>query len=134
MAGYSGTPLLKKLGIKPNFTLWIINPPENYFAMLGELPEHVQLNNEGGNHYNFIHIFTKSQTELKEQLPQLKTSLAKDGMLWISWPKKASKVPTDLDGNIVRQIGLDAGLVDIKVAAVDEIWSGLKFVYRKADR
>ena len=134
MAGYSGTPLLKKLGIKPQFTLWIVNPPENYFAMLGDLPKHVQLKNEAGEHYNFIHIFTKSQSELNEQLLQLKASLAKDGMLWISWPKKASKVRTDLDGNIVRQIGLDAGLVDIKVAAVDEIWSGLKFVYRKEDR
>lgn len=134
MAGYSGTPLLKKLGIKPDYTIWIINAPQNYFSLLGDLPNNVDIKTESGQNYQFIHFFTKSKSELVTQLPLLKSSLAKNGMLWISWPKKSAKVPTDLDGNIVRQLGLEAGIVDIKVAAVDEIWSGLKFVYRKEDR
>ncbi len=134
MAGYSKTPLLKKLGIKPNFTMWVLNPPPNYFSILGDLPENVQIKTASGDDYNFIHIFTKAQSELSSQILLLKSSLAKDGMLWISWPKKAAKTTTDLDGNIVRQLGLDSGLVDIKVAAIDDIWSGLKFVFRKEDR
>ncbi len=134
MAGYSGTPLVKKLGIKPDYVIWIINAPQNYFSLLGNLPNNIDIKTEAGQNYQFIHFFTKSKLELTTQLPLLKSSLAKDGMLWISWPKKSAKVPTDLDGNIVRQLGLEAGIVDIKVAAVDEIWSGLKFVYRKEDR
>ncbi|MCA9998900.1 MAG: hypothetical protein KDE56_24225, partial [Anaerolineales bacterium] len=83
---------------------------------------------------DFIHLFTVSMAELETLLPQLKAALTKDGMLWISWPKKAAKIATDLDGNRVRELGLATGLVDVKVAAVDEVWSGLKFVYRREDR
>ncbi len=83
---------------------------------------------------DYIHLFTKSKDELQTQFPILKAALAQNGLLWISWPKKASKVTTDLNENIVREIGLQNGLVDIKVCAVDEIWSGLKFVYRLKDR
>ena len=133
-AGYSATPLLKKLGIKPGFTIWFVNAPENYADLLGPLPDGVQIKTEAGTDYDFIHFFTKTQDDLAAQLPLLKTSLAKSGMLWLSWPKKAAKVPTDLDGNIVREMGLAQGLVDVKIAAIDSIWSGLKFVYRTKDR
>lgn len=133
MAGYSKTPLLKKLGIKPGDRVRFVNAPENYAELLGPLPEAVQIVGDEEN-VNFIHFFSKSRVEFETQFHELKLALAKDGMLWISWPKKAAKVETDLDGNIVREFGLANGLVDVKVAAVDDIWSGLKFVYRLEDR
>ncbi len=137
-AGYSGTPLLKKLGIKPGFKLWLVNVPLEYIDWLGPLPDGVQMVSglAGPQPVNcdFIHFFTTSQADLVARLPQLKAALAKSGMLWLSWPKKAAKVPTDLDGNIIRELGLAAGLVDVKVAAIDAVWSGLKFVYRLVDR
>ena len=137
-AGYSATPLLKKLGIKPGFRLWLVNAPAEYGDWLGPLPEGVRI--VSGmveplpTDCDFVHFFTTSQEELAARLPQLKAALAKSGMLWLSWPKKAAKVSTDLDGNVVRELGLAAGLVDVKVAAIDPVWSGLKFVYRLADR
>lgn len=135
MAGYSPNPLLKKLGIKENYRIQIFNEPENYWDDLGPLPEGVEgVEQEGQEDVDFIHFFTKSADEMKERLPTLKASLKKTGMLWISWPKKASKVPTDMGDMIVRNTGLDAGLVDVKVCAVDEVWSGLKFMYRVKDR
>jgi len=130
-AGYSGTPLVKKLGIKEGFRLRIINEPENYFALLGDLPIGVS---RVDSLADFIHFFTKEKEELIRVLPQLKLSLEKNGMLWVSWPKKASKVATDVSDAAVREAGLAIGLVDIKVCAVDEVWSGLKFVYRTKDR
>ena len=134
MAGYSKTPLLKKLGIKAGDRLCFINPPQNYGATLGELPAGLTRVEEPVAPLNFIQLFTKQQVELEAQFPKLKQVLAFDGMLWVSWPKKAARVETDLDGNIVREIGLKNGLVDVKVCAVDETWSGLKFVYRKKER
>ncbi len=133
-AGYSKTPLVKKLGIKPGFKIYFANLPENLQTLLGELPENVTLFNELIGPVDYIQLFTKSKEELRTQFPILKPTLAQNGLLWISWPKKASKVPTDLDENRVRNMGLKNGLVDIKVCAVDEIWSGLKFVYRQRDR
>jgi hypothetical protein len=133
-AGYSGTPLIKKLGIKPGMHIAIIDAPEGYESTLGPLPDGVIRHNTVQSNLNFIHIFTLRSRQLRLQLPGLKTALAPDGMLWISWPKKASKVPSDLSGDVVRQMGLAIGLVDVKVAAVDAVWSGLKFVYRLADR
>lgn len=133
-AGYSQTPLIKKLGIKEGFKVHFENPPDNLQTLLGELPEETTVLIELIGPVDYIHLFTKSKDELQTQFPILKTALAQNGLLWISWPKKASKVTTDLNENIVRGVGLQNGLVDVKVCAVDEIWSGLKFVYRLKDR
>ena len=133
-AGYSKTPLVKKLGIKLGFKIHFANPPDNLQSLLGELPEKTTTIVELNGPVDYIHLFTKSKDELQTQFPILKAALAQSGLLWISWPKKASKVTTDLNENIVRDIGLQNGLVDVKVCAVDEIWSGLKFVYRLKDR
>ena len=133
-AGYSKTPLVKKLGIKPGFKLFFANPPDNLQTLLGKLPENVTLLKQLIGPVDYIQLFTKSNEELQTQFPILKGALATNGLFWISWPKKAAKVATDLDGNVVRDIGLRNGLVDVKVCAVDEIWSGLKFVYRLEDR
>lgn len=133
-AGYSQRPLIQKLGIKPGAQIAILNAPETYAALLGPLPPGVVRQPRLVEGLDFIHFFTKSADELKSQFPQLKAALAKNGMLWISWPKKSSKVVTDLDENLIRDFGLAEGLVDVKVAAIDSIWSGLKFVYRVRDR
>ena len=133
-AGYSGTPLVKKLGIKPGYTIAILNPPEDYHQTLGDLPEDVTYVNDLSQSLDFIHFFTKDRAELEAEFLNLKAALKPAGMLWISWPKKASKIATDLDENIIRNIGLTNGLVDVKVAAIDAVWSGLKFVYRLEDR
>jgi hypothetical protein len=133
-AGYSKRPLSQKLGLKPGLKLIILNPPPGYKATLGPLPEDVIVAEALAGPFDFIHFFTKSRIELEAQFPHLKQALAPTGMLWISWPKKAAKVPTDLDENIIREIGLVNGLVDVKVAAVDDVWSGLKFVVRVKDR
>ncbi len=123
LAGYSGTPLLQKLGIKAGMGTHLVNAPADY-----------PLREAGTAPYDFIHFFTKEKKELLKKFPELKKKLSHSGMLWISWPKGASKVPTDLNDNVVREIGLAKGLVDVKVCAVDELWSGLKFVYRLKDR
>jgi hypothetical protein len=133
-AGYSGTPLVKKLGIKSGMEVLFVDPPKGYDETLGPLPDGVVRHTSPQANLDFIHVFALRSRQLGLQLPELKSALAQDGMLWISWPKKASKVPTDLSDSVVRQMGLDAGLVDVKVAAVDAVWSGLKFVYRLADR
>jgi hypothetical protein len=134
MAGYPGTPLAKKLGLKAGMTAVCLNAPTHYDDLLAPLPEPITWHTQLIAAADFIHFFTKSQQELTQHFPLLKAALAKDGLLWISWPKKAAKVATDVNENIVREIGLANGLVDVKVAAVDEVWSGLKFVYRLVDR
>lgn len=135
MVGYSGTPLLKKLGIKEGFIIRVFNEPNTYWNDLGALPEGVQTASDNkAKVVDFIHYFCLSADSLKTEILHLKSLLKKSGMLWISWPKKSSKVATDLSDMIVRNTGIEAGLVDIKVCAVDEVWSGLKFVYRRMDR
>jgi hypothetical protein len=134
MAGYSKTPLVKKLGIKPGFRLILLDAPENYGQTLGELPENVTVADTLTGSFDFIQFFTTRKETLVGKFPQLKQALIPAGTLWFSWPKRASKVDTDLTENIIRDIGLDNSLVDVKVAAVDEVWSGLKFVYRLKDR
>lgn len=133
MAGYSKRSLVDKLGIKPGFRIGIINPPDGYERTLGELPPDIS-ESSSGNKLDFIQYFTTEHEQLRRAFAGLKAQLAFDGQLWISWPKKSAKVPTDLDENIIRDIGLQNGLVDVKVIAVDEVWSGLKFVYRMKDR
>lgn len=134
MAGYSKTPLVKKLGIKPDSRMIILNAPESYAQTLGDLPEAVIVAETLTGPLDFIHFFTTRQEILTSEFPRLKQALASSGILWISWPKRSSKVETDLTEDIIRTIGLENGLVDVKVAAVDEVWSGLKFVYRLKDR
>ncbi len=134
LAGYSGTPLAKKLGIKPGVTVIAIGAPSDYGELLEPIPAGATIVGELSATASFVHFFTTELAELAAELPKLKAVLEKDGILWVSWPKKAAKVPTDLDGDVVRGLGLDAGLVDVKVCAVDATWSGLKFVYRLKDR
>jgi hypothetical protein len=134
MAGYSKRSLVEKLGIKPGANLIILNAPEGYDKTLGALPAGVSVAPTLGGSLAFIQFFTREREALESAFPALKQALAQGGQLWISWPKGSSKVPTDLNENIVREIGLQNGLVDVKVIAVDEVWSGLKFVYRLKDR
>jgi len=133
-AGYSGTPLVRKLGIKPGHRMWAFDPPDRYEALLGELPEGARPAREEERGIEFLHVFATSRAALGRGLAEARERMAEDGMVWLSWPKKTSGVETELDGNVVRETGLAAGLVDIKVCAVDEVWSGLKFVIPVADR
>jgi hypothetical protein len=133
-AGYSGKPLAQKLGIKPGFKIAIVNAPDNYDQTLGDLPDNVEIAPVLDGPLDMVHFFTAERRDLEDHFPALKRAISKSGMLWISWTKGSSKVKTDLNENIVREIGLQNKLVDVKVVAVDEIWSGLKFVYRTEDR
>ena len=135
MAGYSATPLLKKLGIKAGFHCIIFNEPVEYWKWLSPLPEEVKVKTKAEREsLDFTHLFVKEKKIFEKEFIKHKAFLKKDGMMWISWPKKSSKVATDLDENIIRDFGLENGLVDVKVCAVDETWSGLKFVFRVKDR
>tara|TARA_A100000171_G_scaffold51406_1_gene65624 strand:+ start:206 stop:616 length:411 start_codon:yes stop_codon:yes gene_type:complete len=135
MTGYSGSSLLKKLGIKDGFKIMVLNKPDYYWNLFDSLPGNLDLvDSQSEGLVDFIHFFTKYEEELQGKILNLKSQLKPTGMLWISWPKKASKVLTDIDEGIVRRIGLKSGLVDVKVCAVDEVWSGLKFVFRLKDR
>lgn len=133
-AGYSGTPLIKKLGLKAGMRACFVDAPPQYLNLLGSLPEGVALLETPGGKMDFIHVFVLTEQGLEAQFADLKQSLASSGMLWISWPKKASSIETDLSSVIVRNTGLAGGLVDVKVCAVDADWSALKFVYRLKDR
>ncbi len=133
MAGYSGKPLVAKLGIKPGSTIAILGAPRGYERLLGMLPE-VRRRSTTTGRLDFVQFFTTEKHELERRFATLARSLTPAGMLWISWPKKASGVATDLTEDVIRAVGLAAGLVDVKVAAVDDVWSGLKFVRRLKDR
>jgi len=132
MAGYSGTPLPKKLGIKEQFRITLLDMPAEVKAELKSAVANCEVSKAGP--VDFAMIFVKSAAELKQQFPRLAKQLAPAGMLWVSWPKKTSGLASDLNENEVRRIGLEVGLVDVKVCAVNEIWSGLKFVIRLKDR
>ncbi|MDX1641876.1 MAG: hypothetical protein R3220_09285 [Balneolaceae bacterium] len=134
-AGYSKTPLVRKLGIKPGNTILTLKAPSHYFDLLGELPPNVTIADEASEEkVPFIHLFAKDAKDLTGYFPIAKNRLEIDGMLWVSWIKKASKLETDISESDVRGLGLELGLVDIKICSVDEDWSGLKFMYRKKDR
>jgi hypothetical protein len=134
MAGYSGTPLIQKIGIKPGHRIILRNHPASFIKDLGKLPEGTQTAERVSGNANVIVYFTERLAELEKDFSRLAATLVSDGMLWISWPKKASGRPTDLTEDIVRRVGLECGLVDVKVCAIDETWSGLKFVIRVKDR
>ncbi len=132
MAGYSETPLARKLGIQPRFRVALINLPAEVGAELKEELSECRVVKSG--ELDFVMIFSKVQRDLEREFSRFAIRLAPVGMLWVSWPKKSSGVVTDLTENEVRRIGLAAGLVDVKVCAVSEVWSGLKFVIRVKDR
>ncbi|HEX5168236.1 MAG TPA: DUF3052 domain-containing protein [Cyclobacteriaceae bacterium] len=134
MAGYSGTPLVKKLGLKPRSALYLHQPPERYLDWLHPMPAEVNIKSKLTGQLDFVHLFATRQKIFQREFLKARNSLRPDGMLWISWPKKSSKVATDLDENVIRDFGLENGMVDVKVCAIDEIWSGLKFVFRLKDR
>ncbi|HYZ87663.1 MAG TPA: DUF3052 domain-containing protein [Myxococcales bacterium] len=132
MAGYSGTPLPRKLGIKEGARLRFLAAPDTFANSLGPLPAAVRFAARGPA--DVVVFFTRQRAELQRRFAELARGLDPAGGLWIAWPKRSSGVPTDLDENLVREVGLSQGLVDNKVCAIDETWSGLRFVVRVADR
>jgi hypothetical protein len=136
VAGYSGTPLVKKLGIKEHHRVALLDAPEGFDRTIGDLPTGVtvQSNLRGQDSLDVIVFFTTDQSRLRKHFRQCADRLTPAGALWIAWPKKASGMPSDLSEDVVRDVGLEAGLVDNKVCAVDETWSGLRFVWRIKDR
>lgn len=133
-AGYSGTPLAKKLGIKTNTAVRFLNVPEYYFKLFTDFPPNVMLVKDGRNKVDFIHYFETSFKDLEREIPLLKRQLQADGMIWVSWYKKSSKKPTDITEDLIRSVAIETGLVDVKVCAVDDLWSGLKLVIPVKDR
>src|SRR6476620_3595542 len=132
-SGYSGTPLAKKLGYKEGFKVRIVNEPGYYLQLFSDLPA-VKFMKDKKVKKNLIHFFTKEADELKAEIKQLRGEIEPGGMIWISWPKKSSKVATDMDEHVVRGLALRNALVDVKVCAVDEIWTAMKLVIRLKDR
>ncbi|HEV8357694.1 MAG TPA: DUF3052 domain-containing protein [Gemmatimonadales bacterium] len=134
MAGYSGRPLVGKLGLKPSHRYALPGAPAGFAGALEPIPPGARVVTKGRSQLDFVLLFASDRGTLGTRFPRWAARLSPAGMLWVAWPKKTSGVTTDLDGNVVRNIGLAAGLVDIKVCAVDEVWSGLKFVRRLRDR
>ena len=133
-AGYSKRPLVKKLGVKEGWRVCLLDAPANYVRRLEPLPARVSVSNQLRGTKEFIQFFCRQPKRLASRLPALERALDPNGMLWISWPKKSSGEATDLTGDVVRGFGLQQGLVDVKVCAIDDVWSGLKFVFRLKDR
>jgi len=133
-AGYSGTPLAKKLGIRAGDTVALVGAPDGFEGQLEGLPEGVELRRRAGGKPDVIVVFTTEARELVRRLPSLAKSVWPAGSVWVAWPKRSSGITSDLDENRLREIGLPLGVVDNKVCAVDENWSGLRFVWRKENR
>lgn len=129
--GYSGTPLYQKLGIRAGQRVWLISGPGNYLQWLPGLPDGVEIRNRRSSQTGLVHLFATRQPVLQKKLQQLRHCLEPQVPVWVSWPKKASGVPSDITEDTVRQAALPLGYVDIKVCAVNEVWSGLKLVVRK---
>jgi Protein of unknown function (DUF3052) len=134
MAGYSGTPLGKKLGIKPGSRILALRAPSNYAGLIAPLPEGAALESRISERTDIVHVFSTKRKELAPVLGMLRKKLKDDGAIWVSWPKKSARMPTDITEDTVREIALPLGLVDIKVCAVDAVWSGLKLVVRREHR
>ena len=133
--GYSGTPLPRKLGIKSGMSMAVLNAPPNLDAILGELPERVTTSQRLGGHRDLVLIFITRQADLAARVPALASAIAPKGMVWVAWPKRASKIETDMTEDVIREIVLPSSdLVDVKVCAIDHVWSGLKLVIRKERR
>jgi hypothetical protein len=134
MAGYSGTPLPQKLGIKPGLTVVTINAPTNYRRLLGTIPEAVAFCDRLKLDSSFVHVFVRRRRELEKKLSTLREKIADTGTVWVSWPKKSSGVSTNVTEDVVRDVALPLGFVDVKVCAIDETWSGLKLMVRRENR
>jgi len=135
MPGYSGTPLARKLGFKPGTKVVVVGAvPTEYESWLAPLPERVTLTSKGKPPLEAVHVFVTKRAELEKHLKHLRTALVPDGYVWISWPKRTSKVPTNITEDVIREVCLPLGFVDIKVCAVSEVWSGLKLVIRVSER
>jgi hypothetical protein len=134
MAGYSGTPLSKKLGLAAGSKIFLSDAPKNYLELVAPLPEGVRVVRKIDGETDIVHIFSTEKVRLKAALRDPLNKLRQDAAIWVSWPKKSSKVPTDITEDTIREVALPMGLVDIKVCAVDEVWSGLKLVLRKKNR
>ena len=134
MAGYSGTPLGQKLGIKPGATVVLINASANYRKLLGKAAAEVEFSDRIGSDCAFIHFFTTRRSGLEKELKRLRGKIADTGTLWVSWPKKSAGVTTDITEDVIRTVALPLGFVDVKVCAVDETWSGLKLMVRRENR
>ena len=128
MTAYSSTPLAKKLGIENGFKIRLINKPNYYFNLFTDLPTNIKILTDKKSKKDFIHLFVKSMNELQKNIQTIKNEIEQDGIIWISWYKKSAKIPTDVTEDKIRATALVNGLVDIKVCAVDEVWSGLKLV------
>ena len=133
-AGYSGTPLAKKLGIKERFVVLALDAPDDYVGLLEPLPPEVSLTDKPGKNLDLVHIFTNSRSDLQKFLSTAVRQIKQDGSIWVSWYKKAAKLPTEITEDSIREAAFPLGLVDIKVCAVDDKWSGLKLVIRKENR
>lgn len=133
-AGYSGTPLAKKLGIKEGFWVVTVNAPPDYADLLHPLPSGVKISQRQKSDADVVHLFTNSRDELFRTLSEMRQSIKQDGAIWVSWYKKAAKLPTEITEDTVREAAFPLGLVDVKVCAVDEKWSGLKLVIGKENR
>ena len=133
-AGYSGTPLAKKLGIKEGGTVCVVNTPRDYAKLAAPMPKGVRVVSRIDARTDMVHIFATERARLSKAVEGAAAKIKPTAAIWVSWPKKASRVPTDITEDTVRQLALPLGLVDIKVCAVDEVWSGLKLVVRKANR
>ncbi len=131
MTGYSGTPLAKKLGIKPGMRVWLRNAPHHFEDILTELPDDVSLSRRKRAGVDLAVCFETSANRLESDVAAARAVIPPDGSIWVAWPKKASKVPTDITEDRLREMFLPTGLVDVKVCAIDDTWSGLKFVIRK---
>lgn len=132
--GYSPSPLNRKLGLKPGYRIAVVNPPDRYWDLVHPLPEGVALAGPRAKRLDFIHVFVERSAELQRALPKLVARIKPEAMIWVSWPKRASGVATDVTEDVIREIALPLGLVDVKVCAVDETWSGLKLVIRVEQR
>ncbi len=133
-AGYSGTPLAKKLGIGAGSTVTVINEPSTFRDALAPIPDRVQLVDELDASPDIVVLFTTERDDFEARLPAIRRTVFPNGSIWIAWPKKASKVPTDMTEDVVREVALPTGLVDNKVCAIDDVWSGLRLVWRKDRR
>ena len=134
MAGYSGTPLPQKLGIKPGMIVVAIDPPDHYRKLLDPIPSGVNFATRPVGKTKFVHLFVKERRVLENHLRAVRQKIAEDATVWVSWPKKSSGVATDVTEDVIRAVALPIGFVDIKVCAVDEIWSGLKLMIRRENR
>ena len=134
MAGYSGTPLASKLGIKPGTALHVVNAPDDYLQLVAPLPDGTRFVSKPSNGTDIVHVFTTRKAELQAMLRLCRERLAPTAVVWVSWPKKAAKVPTDITEDTVREVAFPLGMVDTKVCAISDIWSGLRVVTRVENR